>query len=271
MADVDEKLSLDGLVFEAVEVDVSDHVLTLTLNRPAEKNAINGVMTNELIYALDYAGQEKSIRVVVIAAKGDVFCAGGDLKMMSGSSQQTTSTVPVRGDATEISRRIRHLYKPVIVKAQGPVLAGALMLVCNATHVIAADRVHFSAPEIKRGLWPYMVMASLFRIVPTRVGLDFIMRGYRIDAQTAQGWGLINEVVSADALDARVAELAAEIAALAPGTMRMGLEAWRRQEDMTVQEALPYLQEMLAKTIVSPDAREGIMAFMQKREPVWPE
>lgn len=267
----DEKLSLDGLVFEAVEIGVRDHVLTLTLNRPDEKNAINLAMTNELIYALDYAAQEKSVRVVVIAAKGDVFCAGGDLKMMSGGGKPSTSTVPARGDGADISRRIRNLYKPVIVKAQGPVLAGALLMVCNATHAIASEKAHFSAPEIRRGLWPYMVMASLFRVMPTRIGLDFIMRGYRIDADTAVRYGLANQVVAHDKLDEAVAALAQELADLAPGTMRLGLEAFRKQEDLTVEQALPYLQDMLAKTIASPDAREGIMAFMQKRQPVWPD
>lgn len=266
-----ETLSLDGLVFEAVEIDIRDHVMTLTLNRPAEKNAINLAMTNELIYALDYAAQEKRIRVVVIAAKGDIFCAGGDLKMMTGGGKPSTSTVPSRGDATDISRRIRNLYKPVIVKAQGPVMAGALMIACNATHVVAAEAAHFSAPEIRRGLWPYMVMASLFRVMPARAGLDFIMRGYRIEAAEAVRLGLANQVVPADALDSTVDALAQELAELAPGTMRLGLEAYRRQEDLTVEQALPYLQEMLAKTIASPDAREGIMAFMQKRKPVWPE
>lgn len=266
-----ETLSLEGLVFEAVEIALEGHVMTLTLNRPAEKNAINLAMTNELIYALDYAAQERRVRAVVIAAKGDIFCSGGDLKMMSGGGKPSTSTVPARGDGTDISRRIRNLHKPVIVKAQGPVMAGALLMVCNATHVIASELAHFSAPEIKRGLWPYMVMASLFRVMPARAGLDFIMRGYRIDGDAAVRYGLANQVVSHEKLDDTVNALAQELADLAPGTMRLGLEAFRKQEDMAMEQALPYLQDMLAKTIASPDAREGIMAFMQKRKPVWPE
>jgi len=262
-------LSLNGLVFEAVEWMVSDHVMTLTLNRPNSKNAINIVMANELIYCLDYAKQERDIRVVVVTAKGSVFCAGGDLKMMTGGGKDTKSTVPSRGDATDISRCIRDLYKPVIIKAQGHVIAGALMLICSATHVVAADEVTFSAPEIKRGLWPYMVMASLFRVMPRRVGLDFIMRGFKINAEQAKTWGLVSEVVPLIELDEAVAQLSLELASLAPGTMQLGLEAFYHQEDQTVKEALPYLQQMLAKTIASPDAQEGISAFLQKREPKW--
>lgn len=266
-----ETLLLDGLIFEAVEWDISDHIMTLTLNRPEAKNAINIAMANELIYCLDYARQEKSIRTIVIAAKGSIFCSGGDLKMMSGSGDEVKSTVPNRGDATDISTRIRSLHLPVIIKAQGSVLAGALLMICNATHVIASEDITFSAPEIKRGLWPYMVMASLFRVMPRRAGLDFIMRGCKINAKRAVDLGLATEAVPADQLDDRVAEIAKELASLAPGTMKMGLEAFYHQEDISVAEALPYLQGMLAKTIASPDAQEGIMAFIQKREPVWKE
>lgn len=264
-----EQLSLEGLVFEAVEVDVSNHVMTLTLNRPEQKNAINTAMTNELVYALEYAGQEKSIRVVVIQANGSVFCAGGDLKSMSGEKQETTSTVPARGEALDISLRIRDIYKPVIIKAQGPVLAGALLMICNATHVIASEDIFFSAPEIKRGLWPYMVMAGLFRVMPRRAGLDFIMRGDRLSAVDAARYGLATRVVPADQLNDEVTKLATELSQLAPNTMRKGLEAFYRQESMEFQEALPYLKEMLDETIQSPDAREGVMAFIEKRQPNW--
>ena len=264
-----EMLSPDEFIFEAVEWDISNHVMTLTLNRPEVKNAINSAMTNELLYCLEYAKEKRDIRVVVIAAKGTLFCSGGDLKMMSGSQSETRSSVPHQGDFADITRKIRGIYKPVIVKAQGPVMAGALLITCSATHVVASDKVTFSAPEIKRGLWPYMVMASLFRVMPRRAGLDFIMRGYNIDAQQAKEWGLASEVVEAEQLDERVSQLAQELANLAPGTMQLGLEAFYHQENQTVAEALPYLQRMLTKTLASPDAQEGISAFIQKREAKW--
>ena len=87
----DENLSLDGLVFEAVELEIKDHILTITLNRPERKNAINPTMAAEIIYALDYAKQQRDIRVLVLAAKGDVFCAGGDLAAMSGKASASQS------------------------------------------------------------------------------------------------------------------------------------------------------------------------------------
>lgn len=270
MTDKNEKLTLDDLTFAAVQVAEKDHVLTITLNRPARKNAINVDMTNELIYALDFAKQERRIRAVIIAANGDVFCAGGDLRSMSGNPEDgPVSNVPKRGETDDISLRIRHLGKPVITKIQGAVLAGALLLVCNSTHAIAANHAKFSAPEIKRGIWPFMVMAGLFRVMPKRAGLDFIMRGYSISASKAADWGLINEAVPAAELDDAVEALAAELANLAPGTMQMGLAAYNMQEDMDFDAALPFLRTQIDACIKSPDAREGITAFLEKRTPNW--
>ena len=265
-----ESLSLEGLVFETIELDRQDHVFTITLNRPARKNALNTVMINELIYALDYAREERAIRVVVLAAKGDVFCAGADLRGMRGDApDETTSNVPKRGETDDVGLRIRHLNKPVIAKIQGGVLAGALLLVCNASHAIASNQARFSAPEIKRGIWPFMVMAGLFRLMPKRAGLDFVMRGEPISAEVAASYGLVNECVEPEALDARVEELAKQLAALAPNTMRMGLAAYNRQEDMAFDEAMPYLREQINACVQSADAREGITAFLEKRAPKW--
>lgn len=258
------KLSLDGLVFQATKIDISNNILTITLNRPEKKNAINNVMMNELNYALAYAKQERLIRVVVIAAEGDIFCAGADLRR-----EESESNIPKLENADDVSLALRHLYKPVICKIQGSVLAGALLMVSNSTHAIAIKEAKFSAPEIKRGLWPFMVMAGLFRVMPRRAGLDFVMRGQPINAKKAEEWGLINESVNKDELDSRVSNLASELASLAPGTMQFGLEAYEKQDSMSFDEALPYLQKQIAKCFEGDDAKEGISAFLEKREPDW--
>ncbi len=258
------KLSLEGLDFQATKIDVRNNILTITLNRPEKKNALNNVMVNEINYALAFAKQEDSIRVIVIAAEGDIFCAGADLKR-----QKSESNVPELKDANDISIALRHLYKPVICKIQGSVLAGALLMVANSTHSIAVKEAKFSAPEIKRGLWPFMVMAGLFRVMPKRAGLDFIMRGQPIDANKAEQWGLINQSVDSKDLNNTVNSLASELANLAPGTMRFGLEVYEKQDSMNFDEALPYLKEQIAKCFEGDDAKEGIAAFLEKRKPDW--
>ena len=259
-----KKLSLEGLDFHAIKLDIVNNIMELTLNRPEKKNALNNVMMDELNYALAYAKQENSIRVVVIAAEGDIFCAGADL-----TREKSKSNVPKIEGVNDISLSLRHLYKPVICKIQGSVLAGALLIVTNATHAIAVKDAKFSAPEIHRGLWPFMVMAGLFRVMPKRVGLDFIMRGQPISSSEAEKWGLINKSVDKINLDDAVNSLAEELASLAPETMQFGLEAYEKQDSKSFDEALPYLQKQIAKCFEGKDAKEGIAAFLEKRKPNW--
>ena len=265
----EENLSLEGLVFDAIEIEIVNHILTIRLNRPKRKNAISPTMAAEIIYALDYAKQQRDIRVVVLAANGDVFCAGGDLAAMSGKVVETNSTVPVRGSTDDLAMRFRHLNKPSIACIQGNLFAGALLFLCNVTHAIAAEGVKFSAPEIKRGLWPFMVMGGLFRIMPQRAALDFVMRGNSISTDQAEKWGLINESVAAESLQGHVASLAKELASLAPGSMALGLASYVQQDGMDFDSALPFLREQLSACLQSPDAKEGIAAFLEKREPKW--
>ena len=257
-------LSLEGLNFQATKIKESNNILTITLNRPEKKNALNNVMVNEICYLLAYAKQERSVRVVIIAAEGDTFCAGADLRR-----EKSESNVPKLEGADDISLMLRHLYKPVICKIQGSVLAGALLMVTNSTHAVAVKDAKFSAPEILRGLWPHMVMAGLFRVMPKRAGLDFVMRGQPIDAKKAKEWGLINELVEPNELDEYVENLSVELSSLAPGTMQFGLEAYEKQDSMAFDEALPFLQKQIAKTFDGPDAKEGIAAFLEKRKPNW--
>ena len=259
-----QKLSLDGLTFQATKIDISNNILSITLNRPEKKNALNNVMMNELNYALAYAKQQREIRVVVIGAEGDVFCAGADLRRA-----KEESNVPKLEHADDVSFSLRRLHKPVICKIQGSVLAGALLIVTNSTHAIAVTEATFSAPEIHRGLWPFMVMAGLFRVMPKRAGLDFIMRGQPIDARQAEQWGLINQSVPANELEKTVSNLANELASLAPETMQLGLAAYEQQDALAFDEALPYLQEQIAQCFQSHDAKEGIAAFLEKRQPHW--
>ena len=259
-----KKLTLEGLIFEATRINIKNNAMTITLNRPEKKNAINNVMMNEINYALAYAKQERSVRVVVIDAKGDIFCAGADL-----NKEESQSNIPIIPDSNDISLSLRHIYKPVICKIQGSVLAGALLMVTNATHAIAVEEAKFSAPEIKRGLWPFMVMAGLFRVMPKRAGLDFIMRGDYINADKAEEWGLINKSVKAEDLDSEVEKLVNDLVNLAPETMKLGLRAYEMQDNKSFDEALPFLKQEISKCFESNDAKEGIAAFLEKRDPKW--
>ncbi|WP_427968232.1 enoyl-CoA hydratase/isomerase family protein [Altererythrobacter sp.] len=260
----------EGETFEAVIPQLEDHILTVTLNRPQRRNAINDVMVDELLHLLSFAKHTRAVRVVVLAASGDVFCAGGDLKALSGEPQpKSQSTIPHLGEVDDMVIALYHLNKPVIARIQGPVLAGALLMVCNATHAIASDRATFSAPEIKRGLWPFQVMAGLFRILPRRDATDFIMRGQMLSARRAAELGLVNEAVPHELLSVRVGKLAQELASYAPATMQAGLKAMRDVEMASFDDALPDLKSRFFTCVASDDAKEGMAAFFEKRAPVW--
>ena len=112
-------------------------------------------------------------------------------------------------------------------------------------------------------------MAGLFRVMPKRAGLDFIMRGKPIDSRKAEEWGLINESVKKEEIDKKVDKLAMELASLAPETMKFGLEAYEKQDSKSFDEALPYLKKQIAKCFEVEDAKEGISAFLEKRKPNW--
>jgi enoyl-CoA hydratase/carnithine racemase len=177
--------------------------------------------------------------------------------------EETVSTVEQTGGFDSISLLIRNINKPVICKIQGSVYAGALLMVSNATHAIAVNDAKFAAPEIKRGIWPFMVMAGLFRVMPKRQGLDFIMRGEVIDAMTAEKYGLITRAVAKEELDQTVNKLATDFANLPPKTMKMGLEAYNHQDAMAFDDALPYLKEQLAKSSNAFLCVLGLQAFCQ--------
>jgi enoyl-CoA hydratase/carnithine racemase len=255
--------------FESLIYELDGHVCTLTLNRPEKRNALSGQLVNELIVALETAGEDPEVRVVVLTGAGKAFCAGADLSQMSGAGASGGTAIAWRGGFEELNIAFTEIGKPVICKVRRYALAGALALVCNSTFVLAEDNATFGAPEIDRGIFPMMVMASLFRTVPKRKGLELVLCGERISAAEATQMGLITRAVPSDELDDAVAALAATLANKPPVAVRLGLEAYHAQSEKDFEEALPYLQEMLMKCLGTEDAQEGVMAFLQKREPVW--
>lgn len=244
------------------------HVCTVTLNRPEKRNALSARLVNELIYALERASADPDVRVVILAGAGGAFCAGADLSLMGGGTDEA-SDIPHRGGFVELNLALRDAHVPIIAKVERYAMAGALALVCGSTFVIAEDGATFAAPEIDRGIFPMMVLASLFRTVPKRHGLDLVLTGRKVSAAEAVQMGLISRAVPRDQLDQAVQMLAETLAAKPPAAIRLGLEAYHRQSEQTFSEALPMLSEQLMAVLSTEDAQEGIMAFLAKRAPVW--
>jgi enoyl-CoA hydratase/carnithine racemase len=248
---------------------VDGQVCTITLNRPHRKNALSSGLVNELIVALETAADDAKVGAIILTGSGGVFCSGGDLGQMSGGGGEA-SEIPWRGGFPELNLAFTKLGKPVIAKVRRYALAGGLGLVAACQFALAEDSATFGTPEIKRGLFPMMIMANIFRTVPRRRGLELILLGERISASEAVSIGLINRAVPAEELDAATLELAQKLASQSPQAMELGLQAFYEQSDMDFADALPFLAEKLMACLSSDDAREGLMAFMEKREPTWP-
>jgi len=255
--------------FEVLRYETEGPVCTVTLNRPERRNALSGQLVNELIVALETAGADPEIRVIVLTGAGGAFCSGGDLSQMSGGATGSESTVPFRGGFVELNLAFNQVQKPIIAKIHRYAYGGGLGLVCACQFAIAEDTAKFGTPEIDRGVFPMMIMANIFRNVPRRKGLEMLLLGEKMSASDAAQIGIINRAVPSESLDTAVAELAAQLASKSPAILRLGLEAFYEQDEKRIEEALPYLQEMLMRCFATEDAREGLTAFLQKRPPVW--
>jgi enoyl-CoA hydratase/carnithine racemase len=262
--------SLEGLIFAHLIVEEKDHLLTITLNRPEKKNAMNPVIIRELAYTLAYAHHNSNVWAVVIAANGDVFCAGADLKSFSNANPEPTiSTIPEPDSEITIGDIFSQLHKPCIAKVNASVYAGGFLIICGCTHVIATPDVKFGLPEVKRGIWPFQVMQSMLQIMPARTVIDFCMRARTVDAQEAEKLGLVSQIVQADELKETVQNLATEIFQYSPSAIRLGLKAFDELRSKTSTEAHLFLKKMLTEVVQTEDAKEGIAAFTEKRKPVW--
>lgn len=260
-------MALEARPYEYIAVGLTDGVLTVTLDNPRRKNAMGPAMVNELLYALDDAKDDADVKVVVLTGAGEAFCAGGDLKQMSGGGDGPK--LEPKGDYSDLLLRFTALGKPTIARVNGVAMGGGLGLVAACDFAIAKRSAKLGTPEVKRGLFPMMIMAVLSRVVSRRRLLEMMLLGDKLTADDAERIELINRAVDDDALDQEVATLAQKLAGQSPTAMRMGLAAYHRQGDMKMAESVPWLQEQLFAVLGTEDAREGLAAFFEKRAPRW--
>ena len=246
----------------------TDHVLTLTLNRPAKKNALNPPLLAELAFALAYAHHTPDVWLVVLAAAGDVFCAGMDLNALTNADPEPLN-VPEPDGPVRLAELLAELHKPCVARVQGPVLAGGFLLVGAATFAVVADGTTFSLPEVRRGLFPFQVMAVLRDLMPARQALDLCLRGHTLTTADALACGLATQVVPPADLDGAVAALVAELKLASPMALRLGLRAFQQLRDVPEGEQQAFLYEQFTRIQQTDDAREGIAAFREKRLPNW--
>jgi enoyl-CoA hydratase/carnithine racemase len=252
-----------------VRYDVADHVATIALDQPEKRNALSDALLDDLIAAFERARDDDDVRAVVLTSTHEkVFSAGGDLAGFSAD-------VPLIAKffATDRFPRLFHLIgglgKPTVCAANGHVLAGALGVALACDLIIAKEGVRFGTPEINVGIFPFMIMALIYRNVGRKKTNELLLLGEQIDAHEAERIGIVNKVVAADEFDAAVTDWATRLAAKSPLLMRLGKEAMHRQQDLALSDAIEYLHGRFTLALSTHDIQEGVKAFFEKREPVW--
>ncbi len=256
--------------FETLLYDVSDRgVATIALNQPDTRNALSDELLTELISAFEAARDDDAVHCVVLTSAHErVFSAGGNLAGFAAE-------VPLvhKHFATErfprLFRLIGELGKPTLCAANGHVLAGALGIALACDLIIAREDVRFGTPEINVGLFPFMIMALIYRNVPRKKTNELLLLGEQISAEEAERIGIVNRVVPADEFDAAVRDWAEKLAAKSPVMMRLGKDAMFRQLDMPFLDALDFLRSQLTIAFSTEDIQEGVKAFFEKRDPEW--
>ena len=253
--------------YSMIEAAREGTVLRLTLKNRARKNAIGPVMVNELLWALADADADAAVRTVVLTGAGDAFCAGGDFAQMTSGAGE--SELPHKGDYVDLLLAMVRSRKPIVARVNGHAMGGGLGLVAASHFAVAARGAKLGTPEVNVGLFPMMIMAVLARVVPRRRLLEMMLSGERMEADEAASVGLVSRAVDAADLDAAVARYTDLVASKSPVTVRLGLEAFAAQDDLDLATALPMLRERLGAVLATDDAREGLMAFLEKRPPRW--
>ncbi len=244
-------------------------VVRILMDQPESRNALSDSMLEALITAFERARDDAEVRCVVLASTHDrVFSSGGDL---SGFAAERPLAQKHLASARfpRLFTLIGSLGKPTICAARGHVLAGALGMALACDLIIASEEATFGTPEINVGVFPFMIMALLYRNVGRKKTNELLLLGDRIDAHEAERLGIVNRVTTAAEFDAAVTDWAEKLAAKSPLLMRLGKEAMFRQQDMAFADALEYLRGQLTIALATEDLKEGVQAFFDKRAPIW--
>jgi methylglutaconyl-CoA hydratase len=241
----------------------------ITINRPEKRNAINRDVIIGIAKGYHDAHDDKDVRVIVLTGTGDkAFCAGADLQNTAGAFAADFAKPNV--DYADLLRLSQNATKPAIARVGGVCMAGGMGLLCMTDMAVAADRAIFGLPEVKVGVFPMQVLSLLQSIAPRRLVSEWALTGEPFDAQTAQTAGLLNYVVPAAELDAKVDWMVGRIADKSPTAIRRGKYAMRAIASMSFDQSIAYTESQIALLAMTEDAKEGLKAFAEKRKPSWP-
>jgi enoyl-CoA hydratase len=256
--------------YATLRYEISDAgVATIALDQPDTRNALSDELLDELIAALSEARDDPAVRCVVLTSTHErVFSAGANL---SGFAAEIPLVHKHFGTERfpRLFRLIGELGKPTICAANGHVLAGALGIALACDLILAHEGARFGTPEINVGVFPFMIMALIYRNVPRKKTNELLLLGEQISATEAERIGIVNKVFAPAEFEAGVREWAEKLARKSPVLMKLGKDAMFRQQDMAFLEALDFLRSQLTIAFSTEDIQEGVKAFFEKRDPEW--
>mgnify|MGYP001199168681 FL=1 len=246
----------------------AEGICTLTLNRPDKRNPLSTQMLSALQNTLDDIADDKTVKVVILAAKGPVFCAGHDLKEMRANTNYNFIH-ELFLQCSRMMLTMTQLPQPIIAKVHGVATAAGCQLVASCDLAIAAESAKFGTPGVTNGLFCSTPAVAVSRAVSSKHAMEMLLLGELFSPEDALRFGLINRIVPVQKLDSTVLEYAESIASRSTLTMSMGKVAFYRQLDMELEDAYTYTSDVMARNMMERDAQEGIDAFLQKRHPKW--
>ena len=246
-----------------------EKVRLLTLNRPERKNALSSALVEALLDELAKASASEETCAVVLTGSGGTFCAGGDLADGMGQGAGLLAGHEGRGRFAELLEAIREHRSPVIAAVQGDALGGGCGLAAACDLVVADAGARLGTPEIKLGLFPWIILAVLQRDVPRKHLLEAVLTGEKWTAERAMALGLVNRVAQPGQALEEALGLAARIASMSPAVVRLGKAAFHRIADQPMSDALAFMHTHLTLNLLTEDAMEGVSAFLQRRDPIW--
>jgi enoyl-CoA hydratase/carnithine racemase len=240
----------------------------LTIDRPESRNALTAGVLAGLHAGIATAGADPQVRAIVLTGAGEkAFCAGADLKAAASGLRPDPARTTT--EYADLLRALMTCTLPIVARVNGHCLAGGMGLLAASDLAIATENALFGLPEVKVGLFPMQVLSVLRPLLGERLLAEMCLTGEPIDAQAARAAGLVNHVVPASDLDAKVAWLLARLVDKSPTAQRRGKYALRAIAGMTWHAALPYLETQLATLATTQDAQEGQSAFVARRPPEW--
>ena len=250
-----------------IDIDETEGIATVTLNRPEKRNALSLELMEQLTCTLADIGRRADVRVVILAAAGAVFSSGHDLAELVDRSVREYQQI--FDQCVEMMETVQRIPQPVIAKVRGVATAAGCQLVATCDLAFAEEGASFGTPGVKIGLFCSTPMVAVSRAIGRKRALQLLLTGERIDARTAADWGLINAAVPADQLDDHTRRVAEQIVRASPLIVGIGKRAFYAQIDMDQHAAYAHTSDVMTMNALMADAHEGITAFLDKRQPAW--